>query len=194
MAPLVMSPSPGPLASSCARSALARCDIQPQSNPAVPARATVWNMSHLVCGCVIGHVRRCWKTPCCVASHMPCPALCLQPCVFKVDYVVEQLQGREFGSVFLNQTENVALTVAAAGWAKVRTLSGADANNPKKNSPYMEVRSRCCMRGWSCRADMHTSRSGSGMHPEWLGQTALRRRLPRPCVMCATHQPVGCAV
>ncbi len=53
---------------------------------------------------------------------------------------MEQLQGREFGSVFLNQSDNVALAVVAAGWAKVRTLTGGDANNAKKQSPYMEVR------------------------------------------------------
>jgi hypothetical protein len=42
----------------------------------------------------------------------------LQACVFKVDYVVEQIT-RDFGSVFIGQ-ENVALTVVSNGWAKVR--------------------------------------------------------------------------
>lgn len=44
----------------------------------------------------------------------------LQSCVFKVDYVVEAIGNREFGSVFLNERDNVALAVVAAGWAKVR--------------------------------------------------------------------------
>jgi staphylococcal nuclease domain-containing protein 1 len=38
--------------------------------------------------------------------------------VFKVDYTVEAIGNREFGSVFLGQ-ENVALTVISSGWAKV---------------------------------------------------------------------------
>lgn len=41
--------------------------------------------------------------------------------VFKIDYVVEQLGNREFGSVFLNEKENVALAVVSNGWAKVST-------------------------------------------------------------------------
>lgn len=40
--------------------------------------------------------------------------------MFRVDYVVEAIGNREFGSVFLNQNDNVALAVVAAGWAKVR--------------------------------------------------------------------------
>ena len=47
------------------------------------------------------------------------PRLALQQCVFKVDYVVEQIGNREFGSVFLDQQENVALAVVSGGWAKV---------------------------------------------------------------------------
>lgn len=49
--------------------------------------------------------------------------LVLQPCVFKVDYVVEVAGNKEFGSVFLQQggqQENVALSVVQNGWAKVR--------------------------------------------------------------------------
>ncbi len=44
--------------------------------------------------------------------------------MFKVDYVVEQIGNREFGSVFLNQQDNVALDVVRKGWAKVRWGSG----------------------------------------------------------------------
>jgi hypothetical protein len=44
----------------------------------------------------------------------------LQQVVFKIDYVVEQIGNREFGSVFLGQQDNLAIAVASNGWAKVR--------------------------------------------------------------------------
>ena len=50
-------------------------------------------------------------------------SLCLQACTFKVDYTLENIPGREFGSVFIGTPpENVALTVVKQGWAKVRLL------------------------------------------------------------------------
>jgi staphylococcal nuclease domain-containing protein 1 len=52
-----------------------------------------------------------------LSLHYTCFAL--QTVVFKVDYVVEQIGSKEFGSVFLGQ-ENIALTVVAAGYAKVK--------------------------------------------------------------------------
>ncbi|GFR42157.1 hypothetical protein Agub_g3009 [Astrephomene gubernaculifera] len=54
-----------------------------------------------------------------------------QPCVFRVDYVVEAIGNREFGSLFLNQQDNVAVDVVAQGWAKVRQVG-------KEQSPYLE--------------------------------------------------------
>lgn len=52
-----------------------------------------------------------WSLIC--ASH-------LQACTFKVDYVLENIPGREFGSVFLSGTnENLALLVVSSGWSKV---------------------------------------------------------------------------
>lgn len=53
-----------------------------------------------------------------------CPRLtltqCLQPCTFKVDYTLENVPGREFGSVFLtDKNENLALAVVSTGWSKV---------------------------------------------------------------------------
>ena len=53
-----------------------------------------------------------------------CPRLiltrCLQPCTFKVDYTLENVPGREFGSVFLTEkNENLALIVVSSGWSKV---------------------------------------------------------------------------
>ncbi|XP_010546113.1 PREDICTED: staphylococcal nuclease domain-containing protein 1-like [Tarenaya hassleriana] len=53
--------------------------------------------------------------------------------VFKVDYKVEAIAGREFGSVFLGN-ENVAMLVVAAGWAKVREPGQ---QNQDKVSPYI---------------------------------------------------------
>lgn len=44
--------------------------------------------------------------------------MCFKVCVFSVDYTVEALNNREFGSVFLGK-ENVAEAVVTAGWAKV---------------------------------------------------------------------------
>ena len=44
----------------------------------------------------------------------------LQMCTFRVDYTLENIPGREFGSVFVGPTsENVALRVVSEGWAKV---------------------------------------------------------------------------
>lgn len=42
--------------------------------------------------------------------------------MFRVDYTLEQAGGKEFGTVFINEKENVAATLLAAGWAKVRRL------------------------------------------------------------------------
>ncbi|CAD7701107.1 unnamed protein product, partial [Ostreobium quekettii] len=51
-------------------------------------------------------------------------------CVFRTDYRVEQIGNREFGSVFMDK-ENVALTVAANGWAKVNPVG-------TQKSPYFD--------------------------------------------------------
>lgn len=47
-----------------------------------------------------------------------------KPCVFRVDYALEAAGGREFGSVFVNDKENIALASVAAGWARVRPSGG----------------------------------------------------------------------
>mmetsp|Transcript_36162 Transcript_36162/g.91251 ORF Transcript_36162/g.91251 Transcript_36162/m.91251 type:complete len:949 (-) Transcript_36162:968-3814(-) len=55
-----------------------------------------------------------------------------QPCIFRVDYVLENVS-REFGSVFIGQStppENLAMSVVQAGWAAVR--------GGKQQSPYFE--------------------------------------------------------
>ena len=45
----------------------------------------------------------------------------MQPCTFRVEYTLDNIPGREFGSVFIGpQNENVGTSVVAAGWAKVR--------------------------------------------------------------------------
>ena len=76
--------------------------------------------------------------PCCVHSNsLPLPAArppvclfaclpaCLQPCVFRVDYQLEQAGNKEFGTVFVNEKENVAVSLVGAGLAKVRTPGGS---------------------------------------------------------------------
>ena len=55
------------------------------------------------------------------APAPPRPAL--QPCVFRVEYSLEQAGGREFGSVFVNEKENAAAALVGAGLAKVRAAA-----------------------------------------------------------------------
>ncbi|DBB17861.1 hypothetical protein WJX82_005615 [Trebouxia sp. C0006] len=53
-----------------------------------------------------------------------------QPCTFKVDYTLENIPGREFGSVFLtDKNDNLALAVVSSGWSKIRSGGG-------QQSPY----------------------------------------------------------
>jgi staphylococcal nuclease domain-containing protein 1 len=54
-----------------------------------------------------------------------------KPCVFRVDYTLDAAGGREFGTVFVNEKDNIALASVAAGWARVRP-SGA------QQSPYYD--------------------------------------------------------
>ena len=40
-------------------------------------------------------------------------------CTFRVDYTLENIPGREFGSVFISpNNENLALRIVSEGWAK----------------------------------------------------------------------------
>jgi staphylococcal nuclease domain-containing protein 1 len=55
-----------------------------------------------------------------------------KPCVFRVDYAIQAAGGREFGTVFINEKDNVALAAAAAGWARVRPAGGG------QGSPFLE--------------------------------------------------------
>ena len=50
----------------------------------------------------------------------PTSVFLLQPCTFKVDYTLENVPGREFGSVFLtDKNDNLAVAVVSSGWSKV---------------------------------------------------------------------------
>ena len=49
----------------------------------------------------------------------------LQPCVFRVDYTIDAAAGREFGTVFVNERDNVAAALVGAGWARVRAPGGS---------------------------------------------------------------------
>lgn len=57
------------------------------------------------------------------AQHLAPPTRAPQSVVFKIDYVVEAIGNKEFGSVFLaspsGQQENIALSIVQSGWAKV---------------------------------------------------------------------------
>eukprot|EP00884_Botryococcus_braunii_P011096 jgi/Botrbrau1/19989/Bobra.0796s0002.1 len=53
-----------------------------------------------------------------------------KPCSFKVHYTLENVPGREFGSVFVDDV-NIALQVVSNGWAKVRPSGGSQ-------SPYYD--------------------------------------------------------
>ena len=59
-----------------------------------------------------------------------------QPCTFRVDYKLDSVPGREFGSVFLASNENLALSAVAAGWAKAR----ASQASLEQQSPYPTCR------------------------------------------------------
>lgn len=58
-----------------------------------------------------------------------------QSVVFRIDYVVEAIGNKEFGSAFLQtpagQQENIALSIVQNGWAKVRETGS-------QQSPYVE--------------------------------------------------------
>uniref|UniRef100_A0A061S7B9 Staphylococcal nuclease domain-containing protein 1 n=1 Tax=Tetraselmis sp. GSL018 TaxID=582737 RepID=A0A061S7B9_9CHLO len=87
-----------------------------------------------------------------------------QPCVFRIDYKVEGI-AREFGSVFIGQSnppENVAFSVVAAGWAKVR--------GGHQQSPFIEELDRLQEQAIENQVGMHTK------DPEML--TASVRDLP----------------
>lgn len=43
-----------------------------------------------------------------------------KPCVFRVDYKLESVGGKEFGTVFLNGEENISLLSVSNGWSRVR--------------------------------------------------------------------------
>lgn len=89
-----------------------------------------------------------------------------QEVVFRIDYVLEQAAGREFGSVYLGEKENLALSVVAAGWAKVWSHIGmlipycAHAHSPVADA-------RRCARVVASRAPSTKSLS-------------RQKRLPRP--------------
>ena len=51
-------------------------------------------------------------------------------CVFRVDYTVDALGGRAFGTVFLGDKENVALSLVSSGMARVRPASEGQQRSP----------------------------------------------------------------
>ena len=106
-----------------------------------------------------------------------CPPNCvfifsvMQKCTFKVDYTLENIPGREFGSVFINNN-NVALKVASDGWAKVsspsHTLVIDQIAYPSDNGPggLLKIYGSCmCVAGeggWRLPEPIH--RAAVGRH------------------------------
>lgn len=70
-------------------------------------------------------------------------------CTFRVDYKVEQLGGREFGTVFIDD-KNLGVLCVEAGWAKV---NGMDA---ERNAFHEQI----------LRAEEHAARQKLGIHSE----------------------------
>jgi staphylococcal nuclease domain-containing protein 1 len=47
-----------------------------------------------------------------------------KPCTFRIDYTLEAAGGRDFGTVYINDNENLALASVAAGMSRVRPAGG----------------------------------------------------------------------
>lgn len=80
-----------------------------------------------------------------------------KPCVFRSDYSIEAAGGREFGSVFLCDKDNVALAVTAAGWARVRPPGG-------QQSPYYDDLVRASAAAEAAGAGVFTKDSAALAH------------------------------
>ncbi len=97
---------------------------------------------------------------------------CLQPVVFKVDYAVEQLGNKEFGSVFLGTT-NVAEALVAAGLAKVCCVLAAAIRGAGIRLCYFfclpmpvvdEAHAPMCLTPRLVPSQQHSKRGSIGIH------------------------------
>lgn len=59
-----------------------------------------------------------------------------KPCVFRIDYKLDIAGGKEFGSVFVDESENLSVASVAAGWCRVR--EGGAQQSPFYESLKME--------------------------------------------------------
>jgi hypothetical protein len=101
----------------------------------------------------------------------------LQPCVFKVDYVLEQAGNREFGTVFVNEKENAARSLVAAGLAKVRPPSD-------KQSPFYDE---------LAKAQADAEARGLGLHTKDKDEaSAAVRDTPLADGALCGHGAAGC--
>lgn len=96
--------------------------------------------------------------------------------MFRVDYVLEQAGNKEFGTVFINEKENVALTLAAAGLARVRPPSD-------KQSPYYEQLSKAAEDAEAKSLGLHTKDKDAA--------AAAVRDLPSPDGECVLEKGVA---
>ena len=69
----------------------------------------------------------------------------MQTCTFRIEYTLDNVPGREFGLCYMGTpaTENVALSVATAGWAKVCTAGCCSCSLPLQG--LIEVVCRCVL-------------------------------------------------
>ena len=75
-------------------------------------------------------------SPRCPKTYILC---LLQTCTFRVDYTLENIPGREFGSVFVGaSSENVAVKVVSEGWAKVMSQTSKFDQSLHDMSPFSD--------------------------------------------------------
>lgn len=96
--------------------------------------------------------------------------------MFRVDYALEQAGGKEFGSVFINERDNVALALVGAGLAKVRTPGG-------QQSPYYEELAKAAEAAEAKAVGIHTKVSlGSDLgRAQAILQYKCRQGKGAPC-------------
>ena len=100
----------------------------------------------------------------------------LQPCVFRVDYQLEQAGNKEFGSVFINEKENAAVSLVANGWAKVRAFRQATGGCSSRAALALQHK----------QAFLCTKQCLSTKYRPWLlNQDAFKTGMDLPAPFCA---------
>lgn len=107
----------------------------------------------------------------------------MQPCVFRIDYQLEAAGNREFGSVFVNEKENVAVSLVAAGLAKVGAWRAALWGNEQQECCSQHI---CCI---VCLAGLQHGSPGS-MAPT-VKCNPCRNPLPQLLPSCSQVRTPG---